>query len=97
MRFLVLLLIAACAAPQAKAPEPTVRIPAVPADSPHHDLFEGADLKNACSGDADCHIGGCSSEICSAEKEVTSACIVQADQPRGARCGCVSSTCIWYR
>ena len=96
---LLAVLFAACGAksPPAAAPDPVVRIPAVPEGSPHHDLFEGVGLKNACTRDADCFVAGCSSEICSAEKEAVSPCIVQSDQPRDARCGCVNSVCIWYR
>ena len=98
--FLSLLLLASgCAgqSPKTSGPEPSMRVPAVPADSPHHDLFEGVGLKNACTQDSDCHVGGCSAEICSAEEGAVSPCIVQSDQPRGASCGCVSSSCIWYR
>ena len=59
--------------------------------------FEGASFKNDCDADDDCKVGGCSSEICSAEEGVNSACVVHDDQPRDASCGCVSGACVWYR
>jgi eight-cysteine-cluster-containing protein len=73
------------------------RTPAVPPGSPHYDLFEGTSYKNDCTADKDCHAGGCSHEVCSAEGHVMSPCIVHPDQPRDATCGCVSGQCIWYR
>jgi eight-cysteine-cluster-containing protein len=81
------------AAPQAAA----VRTPAVPATSPHYDLFEGTRYKNDCASDSDCHTGGCGREVCSAETKVITMCMVLEDQPQGATCGCVSGQCIWYR
>jgi eight-cysteine-cluster-containing protein len=84
--------VAAAAAPAAPA-----RTPAVPKDSPNYDIFEGTSYKNACTTDADCHIGGCSKEVCSAEARIMSSCIVREDQPRGAGCGCVGGECVWYR
>ena len=59
--------------------------------------FEGPAFKNACAADADCKVGGCSSEICTAEEGVNSACVVHADQARDATCGCVKGDCVWYR
>jgi eight-cysteine-cluster-containing protein len=71
------------------------RTPAVPAGSPNHDLFEGVSYKNACTADADCQIGGCGGEVCSAEEGVITPCIAHADKPQ-ASCGCVQGDCIWY-
>jgi eight-cysteine-cluster-containing protein len=59
--------------------------------------FEGPTFKNDCAGDGDCKVGGCSSEICTAEEGVQSACVVHPDQPRDATCGCVEGACVWYR
>ena len=73
------------------------RTPAVPKDSPNYDVFEGTSFKNACTTDADCHVGGCSHEVCSAETRIMSPCIAREDQPRGASCGCISGECLWYR
>lgn len=84
--------VAATAAPAAPA-----RTPAVSKDSPNYDIFEGTSFKNGCATDADCHIGGCSHEVCSAETRVMSSCIAREDQPRGASCGCISGECLWYR
>jgi eight-cysteine-cluster-containing protein len=75
----------------------TSRTPAVPKDSPHYDLFEGTSHKNDCTTDADCHVGGCSHEVCSAETRVMSSCIAHEDQPRDASCGCLAGECLWYR
>ena len=83
--------VAATAAPAA------ARTAAVPKDSPNYDLFEGTSFKNDCTADTDCHVGGCSHEICSAATRVMSSCIAHEDQPRDATCGCVSGQCIWYR
>ena len=59
--------------------------------------FEGPTFKNDCTGDVDCKVGGCSSEICTAEEGVNSTCEVRPDQPRDASCGCVKGQCVWYR
>ncbi len=97
MRWLLaLLLTAACTSAPPPRADPA-RTPAVPADSPHHDLFEGTSFKNACTQDQDCHAGGCSHEVCSAEAQVMTPCMVHEDQPRDATCGCVAGQCIWYR
>src|SRR5215470_18838978 len=89
--------VAATAAPAAPAAPAAARTPAVPKDSPNYDLFEGTSFKNDCTADTDCHVGGCSHEICSAATRVMSSCIAHEDQPKGAACGCVSGQCIWYR
>lgn len=81
----------------AGAPAAAARTPAVPKDSPNYDLYEGTSFKNDCTADADCHIGGCSHEVCSAATRVMSSCIKRDDQPTGASCGCISGECLWYR
>jgi len=89
---------APAAADAARAPAAAgARTPAVPKSSPNYDLFEGTAHKNACKADADCHVGGCSHEVCSADTRVMSSCIMHDDQPRDATCGCVNSECIWFR
>jgi eight-cysteine-cluster-containing protein len=94
--------LAACTTPPAQADVPATaaaakRTPAVPKESPNYDLFEGTSHKNDCKADADCHVGGCSHEVCSADTRVMSSCIKHEDQPQGVTCGCVSGECIWYR
>jgi eight-cysteine-cluster-containing protein len=81
------------------APADGDRVLAVPAGSPHHGRVEGTSFPNACQSDADCHVGGCSSEVCSAEPGVSSTCEMPADgwPSQGASCGCVAGECSWYR
>ena len=73
------------------------RTPAVAADHPLHPRVEGTSLKNGCTDDAACKVGGCSGEVCSAEEGAMTSCEVQAWPTRGASCGCVAGTCQWYR
>jgi eight-cysteine-cluster-containing protein len=73
------------------------RSPAVPASSPNHDHFEGVAFRNACEDDRDCRASGCSQEVCSADKDVSTTCMEYPDRPTGASCGCVKGQCIWYR
>src|SRR5262245_19771977 len=98
MRTLALLFLISCtSSPPPKASDPPAkRTPAVATDSPHYDLFEGTSYKNDCAQDADCHIGGCGHEVCSAETQVMTPCMALADAPRDS-CGCVANVCIWYR
>src|SRR5262245_57778164 len=72
------------------------RIGLVLPSSPNYDHFEGVAFRNSCYDDKDCHVTGCGSEICSADREVSSACIEYPDKPDGS-CGCVKGLCIWYR
>jgi eight-cysteine-cluster-containing protein len=78
------------------APGDGERVAAVPATSPNFDHFEGVAFRNTCSEDRECHVAGCSSEVCSADPEVTTTCEVYPDQPKAASCGCVRGQCIWY-
>jgi eight-cysteine-cluster-containing protein len=73
------------------------RSPAVPASSPNHDHFEGVAFRNACYDDRDCRASGCSQEVCSADRDVSTTCMEYPDRPTGASCGCVQGQCIWYR
>lgn len=66
-----------------------------------HDQFahvEGTSYDNQCETDADCHVGGCSSEVCSADPEVVTACVMPAEgwASAGGSCGCVEGSCRWY-
>lgn len=85
-------------APAADAPASTEeRTPRVSADHPLYARVEGASLKNDCAADAGCYVGGCSSEVCSAEEGVTTSCdVIEKPQGADARCGCVSGQCVWY-
>ncbi|MCX4246077.1 hypothetical protein [Paraliomyxa miuraensis] len=80
------------------APPPAdERKAAVPADHPLHARYEGEGFDNACSADADCHAGGCSSEVCSAATDVMTTCDVPpAPLPANTSCGCVQGQCIWW-
>jgi len=75
------------------------RTPAVPSSHAQHQRVEGTSFQNGCSRDDQCAVGGCSSEVCSAEQGVSSTCEAQADgwPTQGASCGCVQGQCIWYR
>lgn len=79
-------------------PQPATgaRTPVFAKGDPKAERFEGATFKNACASDADCKMAGCSSEVCSADGEITTTCDVLPDQPRDASCGCVSHECVWY-
>jgi hypothetical protein len=72
------------------------RVAALLQTAPNFDHFEGVAFRNSCDDDGSCHIGGCGSEICSADNEVSSTCIEYPDKPTGAACGCVRGQCIWY-
>ena len=109
----LLLLLSACPSRPAKTPAsapvsvPTTtpvapaggaRQPAVAPGDPLYARVEGTSSKNDCQGDSDCHAGGCSGEVCSAEGSVTSSCEM-ADWPQRkapSACGCVAGSCIWY-
>jgi eight-cysteine-cluster-containing protein len=103
MRLALLALLLACSQPANRnhgtsdPVQSAAREAAVAKDSPHYAVFEGPTFKNACAGDGDCKIGGCSGEVCTAEEGVNTTCQVYEDQPRDATCGCVSGECIWYR
>src|SRR5215470_7085291 len=71
------------------------RVPALLPTAPNYDHFEGVAYRNSCDDDSECHLGGCSSEICSSDVDATSACMVYNDKPT-APCGCVKGQCIWY-
>jgi eight-cysteine-cluster-containing protein len=106
----LLLLGAACSRPAAgpapqnggggattTAPVTAERTVVFPADHARHDVFEGPTFRNTCASDGECHAGGCSGEVCTAEEGVQTACVVHPDQPRDATCGCVRDACVWYR
>lgn len=94
---------AAPAEPSAPAPagEPTPagRTPSIPAAHPQHARVEGTSFQNGCAADADCRVGGCSSEVCSAEEGVNSTCEMPADgwPTAGSACGCVAGQCQWWK
>src|SRR5262249_41845664 len=94
----------ACASPAPKkapdGPPPDVgpRPVAVPVKHPLYARFEQPSLKNACKVDADCHTGGCSDEMCTAEEGVSGPCdAVDKSILAGATCGCVVGQCNWFR
>lgn len=78
-------------------PETGDRAPMVPEDHPLYARVEGTSFENDCQSDADCHVGGCSSEVCSAEEGVNTTCEARDWPSEGGACGCVEGTCAWYR
>jgi hypothetical protein len=72
---------------------------AVAASDPLYARVEGTSFQNGCQSDGQCFVGGCSSEICSAEQGVSGTCDMPAAgfPSKGASCGCVSGQCVWYR
>lgn len=88
-------------APEPPAPdEPAPRSDGASVVDPSHPLYgrvEGASFANDCETAADCHVSGCSSEICSAEPGVASTCEAREWPTAGASCGCVDGQCVWHR
>ncbi len=72
---------------------------AVAASDPLHARVEGTTFQNGCQADGQCFVGGCSSEICTAEEGVSGTCDMPAAgfPSKGASCGCVAGQCVWYR
>jgi eight-cysteine-cluster-containing protein len=69
----------------------------VPEGHPLHARLEVPDMPNACQADAECHVGGCSAETCSAEPEVITTCeLLPVRLPEGSQCGCVQGQCRWW-
>lgn len=80
-------------------PDPTAgRTALVPESHPQFGRIEGDGFPNGCKEDGDCSIGGCSSEVCSAEQGVITTCeaIQIPGWPEDAECGCVSNKCAWW-
>jgi len=87
-------------APAPAAPSPAgVRAPAVDRGHALYARVEGTSFKNDCSADAQCQVGGCSGEVCTAEQGVNTTCEMPADgfPSKGATCGCVQGQCLWFR
>lgn len=77
--------------------EAAARTPLVDQENPHYERLEGKGFDNACGSDANCFEGGCSGEVCSASKEVTTTCeVVPVQLPGDASCGCVDGQCQWW-
>lgn len=73
------------------------RVPLIHKDHDLYNRFEGTALANACNADSDCFKGGCSSEVCSATKDVMGTCDALAVQiPASASCGCLTGQCLWW-
>jgi eight-cysteine-cluster-containing protein len=71
----------------------------VASSHPQYARVEGTSFQNGCSADAQCHTGGCSNEVCSAEQGVSSTCEAPVDgwPSAGSTCGCVKGQCVWYK
>ena len=52
-----------------------------------------------CQTDADCHIIGCSLEMCSADPDLMTTCEILGNAPDKNiyACGCIKNLCGWYR
>jgi hypothetical protein len=62
-----------------------------------YNRFEGISNQNSCTFDTGCFRGGCSQEVCSAEKGVNTTCDTLAVQiPASASCGCIQDQCLWF-
>lgn len=74
------------------------RTAVVPAAHPLFARLEGDGFPNNCHADGDCFEGGCSSEVCSAERGVITTCeaFENPGWPADAGCGCVSGQCRWW-
>jgi eight-cysteine-cluster-containing protein len=75
------------------------RKPAVDKANPHYARVEGESFKNECTADNQCFVGGCSSEVCSAEEGVSTTCEMPAEgwPIQGATCGCLAGACQWFK
>jgi eight-cysteine-cluster-containing protein len=92
--------------PDRPAPSPTTGEPAMPSgdrtavvdeDHPLYGRFESSAKPGECKADTDCHVGGCSSEVCSAQEGVVTTCeVLPVRLPPGSACGCVDDTCRWW-
>jgi len=61
---------------------------------------ESGELKYAqgsCTSDNECFQSGCSSEICTSSKVITT-CELKEDypDPEKYQCGCLENLCVWY-
>lgn len=87
--------------PPGASPEPERSTPLVhplwnPQD-PHYAAFEAPELPNDCVNDSACQVGGCGSQVCSAQAEVMTTCqALPVSLPPDATCGCLESRCQWY-
>ena len=79
-------------------PDTSGRTPSIPSSHPLLARVEGISFQNACQADSQCFVGGCSSEICTAEQGVSGTCEAPADgwPTAGSSCGCVQGQCVWY-
>lgn len=79
-------------------PDTSGRTPSIPSNHPLLARVEGISFQNACQQDSQCFVGGCSSEICTAEQGVSGTCEAPADgwPTTGSACGCVQGQCVWY-
>ncbi len=82
---------------QAPPPPPEKRVPAVDRNDPLYGRVEGGKSGNRCAGDSECHVGGCSGEVCSAREGIITTCEVRPWPQGKALCGCVEGECVWYR
>jgi eight-cysteine-cluster-containing protein len=73
------------------------RVAIVPESHALYGRLEVPDMPNACESDANCHVGGCGGETCSAEPEVITTCeLLPVRFPEGSQCGCVEGQCRWW-
>jgi len=68
----------------------------VPKKHPDFERVEGVGLKNQCSSDTECFVGGCEAEICTAVEGLRSTCKGRPWPSADGMCGCVVGQCQWY-
>lgn len=68
------------------------------------DIYQDANrnlkyANGACSKDSECSLAGCSSELCTSQTGIVSACIAIKDHPQdlGYTCGCYKNKCSWLK
>ncbi|MEM6993877.1 MAG: hypothetical protein AAF721_25415 [Myxococcota bacterium] len=85
------------AEPVVPEPQTDDRVPVVPAAHPQYARLEGDGYPNACAEQSDCYAGGCSGEVCSAERDVITTCeaLPKIAWPADTSCACVASQCQW--
>lgn len=87
--------------PEQTQPNPSIdgRTPVLTPESEDYARLEDPE-NSSCASDTDCVVGGCSGEVCTTaggNTESTCEVLESFRQVDGASCGCVASSCQWYR
>jgi eight-cysteine-cluster-containing protein len=101
---IVVILVAGCVGQQGTAANPGNNATAnnTNATVPPSTGFCGTSTRAACSSDADCVRGGCSSQVCYGKSEPPSATTCEWTECYDAQkynmtCGCVGGKCAWSK